>query len=229
VFLPAERTIEAVSGVFVPGWGAVPGLYSKGLPAGWEVLDLPRFGPTGGKLSAYRRWLDEEISAREGPISLAGHSMGGALAILAALDRPEAVERLILLSPAGLPLTRPLVASLVTYLGQIARGWYPRAELYQSLTGVVRTPRSALGLARAVRALDLGPECGRFRDLPVPCTVVGCSTDRLTTPDHCRRLAAQLGAEYREVDAPGGHIWMIVDPKLLSAALAATYRRKPDP
>jgi homoserine acetyltransferase len=53
----------------------------------------------------------------------------------------------------------------------------------------------------------------------VPVKVVGCSTDRLTTPEHCRRLAAMLGASYHDLDVPGGHIWMIVEPTLLSAAL----------
>ena len=57
-----------MTGLFVPGWGAVPGLYARGLPAGWEVLELPPFGETGGKLSAYRRWLDDEIAQREQPI-----------------------------------------------------------------------------------------------------------------------------------------------------------------
>jgi homoserine acetyltransferase len=53
----------------------------------------------------------------------------------------------------------------------------------------------------------------------VPVTVVGSSTDQLTTPEHCRRLAALLGASHQELDVPGGHIWMIVEPTLLSAAL----------
>jgi homoserine acetyltransferase len=50
--------------------------------------------------------------------------------------------------------------------------------------------------------------------------VIGCSTDELITPAHCRRLADLLGASYREVRAPDGHIWMITHPELLAAELA---------
>ena len=212
-------TIGAVAGVFVPGWGAIPGLYGRGLPDGWEALELPSYRATGGELSAYRCWLDDEIARREGPLCLAGHSMGAALAALAAVDRPAAIGRLILLSPAGLPLKKPLIASLATFLGQIVHGWYPVAELSRAVSAVVRSPRAALRLARTVRELDLSPEFERLKAASVPMTVIGCSTDRLATPDHCRRLAALLGASYRELDAPGGHIWMIAEPELLTDAL----------
>jgi pimeloyl-ACP methyl ester carboxylesterase len=190
------------------------------VPAGWQALELPRYGPTGGELSAYRRWLGREVALRDGPVSLAGHSMGAALAILAAADRPEAVDRLILLSPAGLPLDKPLGASLATFLGQICRGWYPWRDLVRSLSRLARAPWVALRLARAVHELDLRTECERLRRSSARCTVVGCTTDRLTTPDHCRRLAALLGASYDEVDARGGHIWPITEPHLLRRALA---------
>jgi pimeloyl-ACP methyl ester carboxylesterase len=216
-----------VPGVFVPGWGAVPGLYARGLPAGWQVLKLPAYGPTGGELTAYCRWLDDEIAQREGPISLAGHSMGAALAVLVAADRPAAIERLILLSPAGLPLSKPLTASLAAFLGQIVRGWYPFGELSRAVSGSLRSPRAALSLARAVHELDLSSELERLKASPVPSTVVGCSTDRLTTPDHCRRLAALLGARYHEVGAAGGHVWMIAEPRLLTAALASDTDNPP--
>lgn len=214
------RTIVSVSGVFIPGWGAVPGLYAKGLPAGWETLELPPYSTTGGELTAYCRWLDTEIARRDAPISLAGHSMGAALAILVAVGRPAAIERLVLLSPAGLPLSKPLKASLATFFGQIAHGWYPVAEISLVVSHVLRTPRAALGLARAVHELDLSAELARLKTSSVPSTVVGCSTDRLTTPDHCRRLASLLGAAYHELDAPGGHVWMIAEPRLFTVALA---------
>jgi pimeloyl-ACP methyl ester carboxylesterase len=214
-----------VSGLFVPGFGAVPGLYAAGLPPGWETLELPGYATAHGRLDAYRRLLEGELLRRPDPTPLAGHSMGAALAVLAAAKRPDAVERLVLLSPAGLPLTKSLPAILATYTGQVARGRYSPGHVAGSVGRVVRAPRSALLLARSVHDLDLRPELERARAAAVPAVVVGCSSDRLTTPDHCRRLAALLGAEYRELDAPGGHIWMIADPTLLASALAETDAR----
>ena len=110
--------------LFIPGWGAPARLYTPGLPEAWHALELPSFRKTRGELPAYRAWLGEEISGR-GPVALAGHSMGAALALLAAVDRPDLVERLILLSPAGLPLTKPIPSSLFTWVRQVATGRFP--------------------------------------------------------------------------------------------------------
>jgi pimeloyl-ACP methyl ester carboxylesterase len=145
--------------------------------------------------------------------------MGGALAVLAAVDQPELVEKLILLSPAGLPVNKPLWASTATFTGQVARGCYPAGELCRALARTATAPRAALRVARTVHDLDLTPELAGIRTHRIPCTVVGCVGDGLTTPAHCRRLATLLNASYREVDASEGHIWMITDPQRLANEL----------
>jgi len=208
------------TGLFLPGWGAPGRQYVVGLPEAWEVLELPSFRKTRGDLLAYRSWLAEEIAGRDSPVALAGHSMGGALALLGAIDRPELVTRLILLSPAGLPLTKPIPSSLGTFVRQVATGRYPFFKAGRSMLRVALAPRSALRLGRVVHQLDLRPELDRFRANPVPCTVVGCSTDTMTPSSHCRLLATLIGAEYVEVDAPDGHIWPITHPEMLRAVLS---------
>jgi pimeloyl-ACP methyl ester carboxylesterase len=208
-----------VTRLFVPGWGATAGLYRRGLPEGWEALELPAFRATGGVLDAYRRYLREELERRPHPASLAGHSMGAALALLAAAEGPERVARLILLSPSGLPLAKPLHAIALTFLGQIVRRRYPMRELGRSAVNTVLAPRSAFRLAGEVHDLDLTPELDPVRAHGVPCTVVACTEDGLATPEHCRRLAALLDAEYRELHSRDGHIWPVTEPELLRAAL----------
>jgi homoserine acetyltransferase len=89
------------------------------------------------------------------------------------------------------------------------------------LASTASAPRAALRLARSIHDLDLTPELEQIRANGIPCTVIGCVSDSLTTCAHCRRLAALLDAEYRELDAPGGHIWMITAPKRLAAELTA--------
>ena len=205
--------------LFIPGWGAPARLYVPGLPKEWRALELPSFRKTRGDLSVYRAWLLEEIAGRE-PVVLAGHSMGAALALLAAIDRPDLVQRLILLSPAGLPLTKPIPSSLATWARQVATGRFPLAQVGRSIVRTGLAPRSALRLGRFVHQLDLRPELEPFRAQPVPSTVVSCTTDTMTPTAHCRELAALIGAEYREVDAPGGHIWPVTQPQLLSAELS---------
>jgi pimeloyl-ACP methyl ester carboxylesterase len=205
--------------LFIPGWNAPARLYVPGLPEEWRALELPSFRKTRGDLSAYRAWLVEEIAV-SGPVALAGHSMGAALSLLAAIDRPDLVERLILLSPAGLPLTKPIPSSLVTWARQVATGRFPLAQVGRSIARAGLAPRSALRLGRFVHQLDLRPELEPFRAKPVPSTVVGCTTDTMTPTSLCRELAALIGAEYGEVDAPDGHIWPITHPELLRAVLS---------
>ena len=146
--------------------------------------------------------------------------MGAALALLAAVDRPDLVERLILLSPAGLPLTKPIPSSLFTWVRQVATGRFPLGQVGRSIVRVGFAPRSALRLGRVVHQLDLRPELEQFQANEVASTVVGCTTDTMTPASLCRELAALIGAEYGEVDAPDGHIWPVTHPDLLRAALS---------
>jgi homoserine acetyltransferase len=54
--------------------------------------------------------------------------------------------------------------------------------------------------------------------------VVSCTTDRLVTCTQCRRFAELLAADYRELEAPDGHIWLITQPERLEHELTAVTR-----
>lgn len=193
--------------IFLPGWGARAAAYAPGLPDGWEALQPPAFRLAGAGLDAYTRWLTDAV-ARRGPCVLAGHSMGGALAILLAAERPDLVERLVLISPAGLPLVKPMALSAVQFVGQTVNRRFAARHTARAVASVVWAPSAALAVARAVRSLDLTPELAQVRAAQIPATVVGCSTDTLVTARHARRIAELLGAGYRELACDGGHMWM---------------------
>jgi pimeloyl-ACP methyl ester carboxylesterase len=194
--------------LFVPGWGAPASLYSPLLPSDWSALEPPSFAVSNGSLTAYRRWLGRELE-RHGRGVLGGHSMGGALSLLAAADAPELVERLVLVAPAGMPLQKPIWLSLLSFLRQTAARKYPANATARAAAAALRAPHSALRLALQVRALDLRRECARIRASAIPTLVVGCSSDTLVTSAHARTLAHALGAEYRELQLAGGHMWML--------------------
>jgi pimeloyl-ACP methyl ester carboxylesterase len=207
-----------VSRVFVPGFGALPSFYRDALASDWTVHEPPSFrdGPSlEARGAALRAMLDRSTA----PLTLAGHSMGAALAVAAALERPERVERLFLVAPAGLPLGKPIALSLRDFCGQVASRMYAWRELAIAARSVLAAPRAALGLAHAVRALDLTEQLGELRRLGVRCDVVGCVSDTLTPVAHCREIARLAGARYREVDAAGGHMWMLAEPAALAGAL----------
>lgn len=195
--------------LFLPGYGASGRLYARGLGIGWRALEPPSFCSTNGAFSPYVRWLSGELRLSDEPAWLAGHSMGGALAVLAAVAEPTRISRLTLISPAGLPLRKPIPASLAQFGRQVACGRYELCEVRRNIWMALRAPRSALRLALAVRNLDLTTQMLTLRELGIPTEVVGCASDTLVTPRHCRVAARLLGAEYREVALAGGHMWML--------------------
>jgi pimeloyl-ACP methyl ester carboxylesterase len=199
--------MSRVPAFFLPGWGAPAELYHPGLPPDWSAIEPPGFRG-GADLEANASWLRRQLE-QEGPATLGGHSMGGALAVLAAAASPELVRRLVLFSPAGLPLSKPMRRSARDFLGQFTSGLYPPTHVARATRELLRAPRSALALARRLRGLDLGAEMTRIREAGIPVVVVGCASDTLVTTAHCRSAALLLGASYREVEGPGGHMWML--------------------
>ncbi|MEP6599901.1 MAG: alpha/beta hydrolase [Actinomycetota bacterium] len=131
---PWPSRIEPVAGVpllvrSTPGGPrAEPALYVHGLGgastnwtdlagqlAPWldgEAIDLPGFGRSGPapdgdySLGAHARTVANYLHRHRGPVHLIGNSMGGAIAILVAVRRPELVRTLTLISPA-VPDLRP--------------------------------------------------------------------------------------------------------------------------
>ncbi len=94
-----------------PTWSEVwlPVARSLGIRHPWIAVDLPGQNrsslPPGGaaSLTAYRNALDAFVDALGLPrLAIVGDSMGGSLALMVALDRPDKVERVAVLDGAGL-------------------------------------------------------------------------------------------------------------------------------
>ncbi|MCB9766233.1 MAG: alpha/beta hydrolase [Alphaproteobacteria bacterium] len=104
--------------VFIHGLSSYMGFWEYQLPAFTDThrvlaLDLPGYGASGrpdapctppwyGELVFH--WLDE-LSISEA--ALAGHSMGGQIALTMALEHPERVSKLVLSAPAGIETFAP--------------------------------------------------------------------------------------------------------------------------
>lgn len=199
--------MAACTSLFLPGWAARAGLYARGLPRGWETAEEPSFrvAPTFEHFAA---WARRQVDQRPGRIALAGHSMGAALALLAAADEPAAVRSLLLFSPAGLPMPDSKARSAATFAQAMVAGHFPLREGLRSAGGVLRSPRAALRVANDVRDLDLTTTMLRVRAAGVPVTIVSCLTDTLVTPDSARQIADLTGGALIELPLAGGHLWM---------------------
>jgi pimeloyl-ACP methyl ester carboxylesterase len=204
--------------LFVPGFGALPSFYRAALPAEWILHEPPPLRTSRSledRVAALRRSLDEHTQS----VTLGGHSMGAALAVAVAVLEPMRVERLLLVGPAGLPLTKPVGESLRDCWRQVASGMYTAAQIVRAFGNALVAPRATFTLARAVRDLDLTVQFQALRRRGVPCDVVGCLGDTLTPVSHCRQIAELAGARYHEIDVAGGHMWMLVEPSAFGVAL----------
>jgi pimeloyl-ACP methyl ester carboxylesterase len=134
--------------LFVPGLGAPPSIYARALDASWRVVRAPSFAESGGSLRLHVSALVAELDAANEPATVAGHSMGAAVAVLATLERTEAVARLVLVSPAGLPLTKPIHASLRDFARQLRAGSFPLTATLSAVGSAARAPRAAARLVR---------------------------------------------------------------------------------
>lgn len=156
----------------IPGMGEsrasfrhlVPGLVEAGYRV--AVMDLRGHGESSLDFEAY----DDPAAASDalavldllggGSATIIGNSMGAAAAVLAAAQRPEMVERLVLIGPFvrdhGSAVSRLMLKVL------LARPWGPMVwrVYYTSLFG---QPRSEDHAEHVARAIDLLRRPGRWR------------------------------------------------------------------
>lgn len=102
-----KETIIMIHGLgsYSPAWKKNIGELSKYYRV--IAVDLPGYGksskaPHSGLMTFYAAVIAEFIQTLDvGPVNLAGHSMGGQISMVLALEKPELVKRLILVDPAG--------------------------------------------------------------------------------------------------------------------------------
>jgi pimeloyl-ACP methyl ester carboxylesterase len=214
------------------------------------AIDVPGFGesPAAGE------GFDLEVVADDiadglaeigvtAPFELAGHSLGGALAIVLAERHPDAVRSLVLVAPAGLRRVPNAAAQLIGGAAERAlplrrRGaaladtpWgrrllmspgtkdpvsLPPAEVRAMLQASQGATRTGAALT-AVAQVDLKP---RLAGLKVPVGAIWGDHDRIIPPSGIETilLARGAGTPVRTIEG-AGHIPMMERPEQFSLAL----------
>src|SRR5262249_18318927 len=131
------------------------------------------------------------------------------------------IEGLVLIAPAGLPLTKPIRRSVRDALRQLRDGQHRPRDVAASLLDLARTPRVSARLVRTLRRLDLSTSLQTIRSARIPTVVIGCASDTLVSPRQSRAIAGMLGADYRELASTGGHVWMFGDWQRLERELSS--------
>ncbi|MGX7728302.1 alpha/beta fold hydrolase [Rhodococcus sp. 2H158] len=240
--------------VFVPGWGLTPWIYRHALarlarscrvyapaiPGFSGVPDRPLDERTVADCAA---WLGRFLGAAGlGPVTLVGHSFGGALAIRAAHDLPDQVARLVLVNSVGAG-ARPDVNGATPPLGDgplwergaaalgdalslrmLAPTTWPRPTITSRHD--VGDPASVGRTDPTARGGDLTAELHRLAQRRLPVALVWSRGDRLISRASVESLGACLGGP-PVFTVAGGHGWPITDPECFGHTMRTALDRLP--
>lgn len=206
-------------------WVVVPDLPGHGRSAAIPGLSIDEYA---GALIPFLEEMARQIpEGLRRDVFLAGHSMGGAIALSIALRRPDLVAGLVLIgSGAKLRVSPELLQGLVESPSEtqalIARwSFAPDADpglVLRTMKDLVGTPAArTLADFRACDAFDLRERLG---EITAPALVICGREDRLTPLKYSEFLRDRVRrAELRLIDG-AGHAVMIERPAEVSEAIA---------
>lgn len=230
---PAPPTI-----VLLPGLACDADLWAPQAAAlaagGWAV----RFSDVLTRAPTLEAMASALLAAHEGPLLLAGASMGGMVALHAALQAPARVAGLVLVGSSARAddtATRRLRAEAIGHFEQgdvesflranaslvlHPRRIDDRALVERYLAMVLRAGAAQLvAQNRAVmQRPDLRP---RLPDVACPALVLVGEADGLTPPEHAAEIAAALPRAELHVIEGAGHLPTLETPEAVTTRLQA--------
>jgi pimeloyl-ACP methyl ester carboxylesterase len=239
--------------VFLHGWALSNRTYRRSLTRlaqqGFCVLapSLPGFGGTAAlperqfSLTGYADWVAEFLRAAQvrEPVTLIGHSFGGAVAIKTAHDYPDRVARLVLVNAIGgatwsedglrrrlmserpvwdwgVHLSRPALSpgGLLRVLPVIAADAVPNA---------LRRPLTMWHVGRLAREAALATELEELKRRRLPVVILWGREDTVV-PQVCARSLIDGLYDPQVVTVPGDHAWLIREPRRFVEELTNVIR-----
>jgi pimeloyl-ACP methyl ester carboxylesterase len=197
------------------------------------ALDFPGFGdsehpPTSAGDWTYERLaevaLDLVSALSLGRVALVGHSMGAGAAIVAAADRPEFVERLVLVAP-------PCTSSRVSIVDRVAGTPIVGRALFRRVLGRTAMHRrsvpksdwihaSEATWAMLRRAADPATVMARMPRVRTPTLIVWGRDDRVSPCILATRVAREIGGARVEI-LDCGHAPEVERPDAFAAVVGA--------
>lgn len=195
------------------------------------LIDLPGFG-TMRRL--HSRFVLDEVSAwvvawmKAVGIECAhlmGHSMGGYICIWIAAHQPEVVNRLVLVSPAGIPIVRSLLGytiPLIVALRYLTPRFFP-ILLYDAFRA------GPLTLLRAAQDLLTRDVRDSLPSIQAPTLLVWGEGDSLVPPVLGDILRQEIPRAQFIILPKAGHVGMFDQPQRFNAAVLKFLREEPPP
>jgi pimeloyl-ACP methyl ester carboxylesterase len=208
-------------------WAELKGLGRLVIP------DLPGHARSGGtppeSVDAYAAWVVDFIKEiRLDRIILAGHSMGGAIALRAALGGLKGLEALVLLGTgARLRISPAIFEGIGERFREFAPelvGWMTSSAssdlLREDVTNDVLSTRPATFLAdfHACNGFDV---MNRLDAIRVPTLVISGDDDRLTPLKYGEYLATNIPGAVLKIIHGAGHLAVLEKPTEVNAVITS--------
>lgn len=212
-------------------WDAQAGFFSGRHPV--YRLDLPGHGLSSGdgedEIRDYAGWLHDiiETSLPKHDWVLAGHSMGGAVALQLALDHPSRLKAIVL-AATGAKLG--VLPAIIKMLESDPKGFFNTidlaafasdtpAEIREMASRSIRntSPQVTLKDFKACNRFDLR---SRLHEITLPSLIVCGEKDRLTPVKYSEYLHKHLRSSTLVLIPDGGHMVMAEKPDAFNEALS---------
>ncbi len=210
-----------------------------GLSRHFEVvaLDLPGHGasepvtdPSVKRYATTVRGLLQRIAGRK--VFLAGHSMGGAVALQVALEHPELLKGLILVATAAyldmLALTPDILLWAAATMPHKFKGMFFSSLVTKEALAIARDDvrrcslETVLGDFATCRNFDFR---GRLKRVRLPTLILCGSEDRVTPVRHSERLHQEISGSTLKVIEKAAHMLPLEAPVEVNAAIREFVRR----
>ncbi len=193
------------------------------------LVDLPGFGTMRRSrrpfvLAQAASWLSGWMEAAGlERAHLVGHSMGGYVSVRLAASRPEAVSRLVLVAPAGVPAGRSMLGHLVPLL--LAARYATPAFMPVLVRDAMRMgPTTLWRAARDLLAEDVRED---LRKIQAPTLLVWGENDPLIPPAVGDLLRQEIPGSRLLLLRGAAHVPMFDRPAEFDAALLSFLAGKP--
>jgi pimeloyl-ACP methyl ester carboxylesterase len=226
--------------VFLHGWGLTARSYAQAFPliaaTGSRVIApaLPGFGrsdPLDGeytfpRLAAWVLELLDTIDLRD-PVTLIGHSFGGAVATATAWEAPERIKALVLVNSVGGSVwkdsrkgERSLADRPLWDWGLRMPGEFRRRDYRKVLPVVIRdlvgnalaNPGAMRRAADLARTADLRTELTTLAERGLPVSILWGSEDQVV-PEATFLAMCDAAGSPGDIIPQAGHSWLIADPE----------------
>jgi pimeloyl-ACP methyl ester carboxylesterase len=197
------------------------------------ALDLPAHGRSGGEprtsINSYARFVGDFVEALGLPrVTLVGHSMGGAIAQQACLERASRVEGMVLIG------TGARLRVLPNILDGLLEEFEPTVEMLLGYAYAEDSPQELMELGRRewlanlpqvihadFLACDNFDVMDRLGQIDCPTLVVCGEGDVLTPLKYAQYLRAHIPNATLSVVPGAGHMVMLEQPQQVNRAIEA--------